>query len=118
MLFPPPPIEPLKDAFWAIVVDCLHHFHGMDRCVAEDAAASLRHTIEVPPFVDRPPPGYDREVFYHNDPLYVADDIAGREADVRAVAAEYEAIQDRHYGPAERIAFAPASEALYPLAAG
>lgn len=99
--------RPLKDAFWAIIVDCLVLFHGISPAEATAAADDLRARIETPLPLEGPPAPWDKDLFYHNEPLYVADDIAGRETDAGLAAAEYEAIQDRHYGPAERITFGP-----------
>lgn len=104
-------IEPLKDAFWAIVVDCLVEFHGMALGEASSAIDTLRALLAIPLPGGGPTAPWESELFYHNEPLYVAGDIAGREADADAVAAKYEAIQDRHYGPAEQIAFGPAFRA-------
>lgn len=110
-------IEPLKDAYWAIVADCLSRFHGMSPAAATVATEDLRARIEAPLPFGGPPAPWESDLFYHMEPLYVADDIAGREADAGLVAAEYEAIQDRHYGPAEQIAFTPAFRALHPTTA-
>ncbi|MBB4635457.1 hypothetical protein [Longimicrobium terrae] len=110
-------IEPLKNAFWAIVVDCLVQFHGMPRGEATSAADALRARVGVPLPVAGPAAPWESDLFYHNEPLYVADDIAGRDADATAIEAEYEAIQDRHYGPAEQIAFGPGFRASSSLGA-
>jgi hypothetical protein len=101
-------VEPLKDAFWAIVVDCLHHFHRMDSFTAQEAAAALRNRVEAPSVHDRPPPGYNAEIFYHNEPFYVACDIAAHDLDVESRRAEYESIQRERYAVGERAALAGA----------
>jgi hypothetical protein len=99
-------IEPLKDAFWAIVADCLRHFHGMDTLAAERAAASLRTRLETPSAHDEPPAGYDADILYHNEPFYMACDITGRELDLESRRAEYDRIAHVRYAVAEHAAMA------------
>jgi hypothetical protein len=60
-----------KGIFWSIVVECLVQFHGLDSLSARREADSLRGRIESPP------PGISGELIYHDEPFYVACDIAG-----------------------------------------
>lgn len=64
-------IEPLKDAFWAIVVDCLVEFHGVDRARAVRDADRLRTRISTPVPLDGPPQPWEPHLFYHNEPFYI-----------------------------------------------
>jgi hypothetical protein len=93
-------VEPLKGAYWEIVTDCLEAFHGYEHAAACQAVCELRHAIEFPRPEDVPP-GYHGELFFHNEPFYVACDVAGRELDPAAVAQEYDALVRYRYGPAE-----------------
>jgi hypothetical protein len=100
-------IEPLKNAFWAIVADCLHLFHGMSRVEAEASVGSNRGRLEQSlPFACQPT-AWESELFYHGEPFYVACDIAGRELEIGPFHDRYEAMQEWHYSAAERAAFAP-----------
>jgi hypothetical protein len=60
-----------KDAFWSVVVDCLAEFHEMDRPRAQGAATELRARIESAPV------GFNADIIYHEEPFYVACDLAG-----------------------------------------
>ncbi len=60
-----------KEVFWDIVVECLVRFHRLDALSARREADSLRGRIESPP------PGISGELIYHDEPFYVACDIAG-----------------------------------------
>jgi hypothetical protein len=92
--------ELLKDAYWAIVTECLERFHDYRRSDAIAAAGDLRARIEHPAAEKNPPPGYDSRYFYHAEPFHVACDLAGRKLDVRERWAEYDVITDRHYAAA------------------
>jgi hypothetical protein len=90
-------LEPLKDAFWGIVADCLQTFHGYSPEAARCRAEKLRESIENPP----PPFESDSELIYHDEPFYIANDLAQRELSVNDHRDEYDRIMNRHYGPAE-----------------
>jgi hypothetical protein len=60
-----------KDAFWSVVQDCLVEFHKMDPSRAQTAAMGLRARIESPPG------GINGDMIYHEEPFYVACDLAG-----------------------------------------
>lgn len=94
-------VEPLKNAYWAIVTDCLERFHGYDSRTALEAVRQLRQAIEFPPSGDAPP-GYDSDLFYHNEPFDVACDVADTELVSGTVAREYDVLVRYRYGPAEK----------------
>ncbi len=47
--------------------------------------------------VDRDAPPGEDSIFYHAEPLYVANDLAGAQLDDRAVDAQYRAIEARYW---------------------
>ena len=96
---------PLKDAFWNVVTDCLHDFHGVPCEEARRDAQRLRHRVEV---AADAPAGYDPDLFYHAEPFHVAEDLAGRKLDASALRDRYEAILAERFDPAERATFAAA----------
>ncbi|HEX8317571.1 hypothetical protein [Longimicrobium sp.] len=71
--------EPLKHAFWAIVTDCLQAFHDFERDEAVLRVAGYRESIENPPLEQLPPAGYDADLIFHEEPFYLASDLAGEE---------------------------------------
>jgi hypothetical protein len=99
-------LEPLKDAFWEVVVDCLTRFHGFAAPLAHEAVLGLRNRVESPVLGDLPASSYDGELIYHAEPFYVACDIAGRQLSLDQLADVYGAILDRRYAAAERAALA------------
>jgi hypothetical protein len=60
-----------KDSFWEIVGDCLHQVHGIEASEVGEQVESLRQKIESPPV------GISGEMIYHDEPFFVACDIAG-----------------------------------------
>lgn len=96
-------IEPLKDAYWAVVADCLEHFHDHNRAAAWMTSLQLRDVIQSPRHEDAPPPGYDSELFFHAEPFYVACDIAGRELNLDRHRAEYDILVTQRYSVAEEL---------------
>jgi hypothetical protein len=69
---PHPVLDPhAKDAFWSVVEDCLKRFHDHGEARAHQSALDLRRQVESPP------PGIDGELIYHDEPFYVACDLAG-----------------------------------------
>ena len=101
-------IELLKNAFWAIVADCLHSFHHMSRGEAEASVDANRGRLEQSLSCAGQPAAWEGELFYHGEPFYVACDIAGRELEIAPFRERYEAMQEQHYSAAERTASAPA----------
>ena len=93
-------VQPLKDAYWEIVADCLERFHGYSRPEARGAASALRRDLERPPTGEKLPP-YGIELFYHEEPFHTACDIAGRELAPGAFDEEYAALLRERYRPAE-----------------
>jgi hypothetical protein len=61
----------LKSSFWAIVADCLKQVHGVGPLEAGGMVESLRKKIESPPV------GISGEMIYHDEPFFVACDLAG-----------------------------------------
>jgi hypothetical protein len=99
-------LEHLKDAFWAVVVDCLTRFHGYALPLAREEALALRDRVEAPMYRDLPSFGYDAELIYHSEPFYLACDIAGRQLPLEQFAAVYSVIRDQRYAVGERAALA------------
>jgi hypothetical protein len=95
-------VQPLKDAFWAIVTDCLERFHDFTPSAAMAESRALRAAIESPTLADAPPPGYDGDLIFHGEPFYVACDIAGRELRLDEHRTEYQVLLLRRYGAAEQ----------------
>ncbi|HEY0021374.1 MAG TPA: hypothetical protein VGB24_00630 [Longimicrobium sp.] len=93
--------EPLKHAFWAIVTDCLQAFHNFERDEAVLRVAGYRESIENPPLEQLPPAGYDADLIFHEEPFYLASDLAGEELELAEYRNEYERIVAARYGPAE-----------------
>jgi hypothetical protein len=90
----------LKDAYWEIVVDCLERFHGYSRSAAWEAASNLRSDLSSLPTGETLPP-YDVELFYNEEPYYMACDIAGRDLPPGVHDREYQAVVRERYAPAE-----------------
>ena len=80
-----------EEKFWRIVEDCLVELHGLPRAEAvarwQDLLRRLREH----------PDGDVEEITYHDEPLYVADALAGRDLDDHAVGPQYRAIQARYW---------------------
>lgn len=102
--------EPLKHAFWAIVTDCLQAFHNFGRDEAVLRVAGYRESIESPPLEQLPPAGYDADLIFHEEPFYLASDLAGAELELAEYRNEYERIVAARYGSAERAALIPRLE--------
>ncbi len=77
--------------YWCVVEECLVQLHGLSREDAETRWQDYRRRLE-----ENPLPGLADSV-YHDEPLYVANDLAGRDLDDRAVDATYRAIQERFW---------------------
>jgi len=82
--------EKAKDAFWAVVEDCLVEIFGLKKQDAHQKSIGLRTRVEVPQ------PGIFNEIFYHAEPFYVACDIAGKELDVSSYQSQYDNLLSRH----------------------
>ena len=94
-------VESLKEAYWAIVGDCLVQFHRYAPAAAHRAVLDLRTGVDASHYADAPPPGYRSELFYHAEPFYVASDIAGRPLDLSRHRGAYDSLLRRHYTDAE-----------------
>jgi hypothetical protein len=93
--------ELLKHAFWAIVTDCLQEFHHFERDEAVLRVAGYRESIENPPLEQLPPAGYDADLIFHEEPFYLASDLAGEELELSEYRNDYERIVAARYVPAE-----------------
>ncbi len=60
-----------KAAYWGTVEDCLVSFHQVSKQSAHGLTNAFRRKVESPP------PGISGEVIYHDEPFYIACDIAG-----------------------------------------
>ncbi len=61
-----------KAAYWGTVEDCLVSFHQLTKQSAHGMTNAFRKKIESPP------PGISGDVIYHDEPFYIACDIAGK----------------------------------------
>lgn len=79
--------------FWLVVRDCLIRFHGISADEAERGIAELREKL-----ADSKVPGAV-EMIYHDEPFYVACDIARQRLDIRDPAwwEEYQEMLDRPF---------------------
>lgn len=69
--------------------------------------AGYRGSIENPPLEQVPPAGYDADLIFHEEPFYLASDLAGAELVFAEYRNEYERIVAARYGSAERAALGP-----------
>jgi len=79
-----------KDEFWAIVEECLVEIFDVAGPEAARKSRKLRKTIE------QSPPEQYGDIFYHAEPIHVAEDIVGRQGDLSSCRDRYEAILARH----------------------
>jgi hypothetical protein len=79
-----------KNAFWAVVRDCLVEIYGFTETDACQKSACMRQDLE------NAPPGVDSDLLYHAEPLDIASDIAGRAPDERKARRPYEKILKKH----------------------
>ena len=81
----------LRNAYWALVRECLIRFHGFsDRQAELRVSAYVRHLEQAPP--DLP-----MDVVFNNEAFELASRLAGRELDPAPYWDEYMAMMDRHY---------------------
>jgi hypothetical protein len=59
-----------RDAYWKVVEECLIRIHHLDQSKASAKANALRRQVESPP------PDISGEILYHDEPFYVACDLA------------------------------------------
>jgi hypothetical protein len=60
-----------KNAYWRAVRNCLTQFHGQRPAIAARKARALREKLEASD------EGLAGEITYHDEPFYVACDLAG-----------------------------------------
>ena len=76
------------DAFWQLVTACLMGFHGFSESEADRESLDLRRRIESPPV------GLSSDIFYHEEPFFVACDLAERDLDLSEYRHQFDAISD------------------------
>jgi hypothetical protein len=79
-----------KRTFWAAVSDCLVEIFGFPRSRANRASSALRKKVE------RSTPSHHQDIFYHAEPIDIAQDIAGVRCDSHECRQKYDAILSRH----------------------
>jgi hypothetical protein len=83
--------QPRRDAYWAIVKECLIRFYDLDQREADARVAALHQDME------NAPADIDTDVVYTNEAFHLAGELAGREMDIRPYWDEYVAVMDRIY---------------------
>lgn len=79
------------ETFWHVVEDCLTELHGLPRPRAQAMWQDLLRRLRK-----HPEAGVE-EMMYHFEPLYVANDLAGRDLDDQAIDSAYRAIRSRYW---------------------
>lgn len=80
-----------KEIYWRVVKDCLVQIHGLKLEEARARASELRERVESPP------EGISSDLFYHDEPFYVACDLAENQLEVDAFAGVYDRIRAQYY---------------------
>lgn len=83
--------QPLREAYWAIVKECLTRYHGLGEQEADAHVAEFRRDMA------NAPDDIDTDVVYNTEAFQLASDLAGRELDARPYWDEYLAMMDRIY---------------------
>ena len=86
-------VAEVREAYWAVVADCLEELHGRTASDAADLVARFRGRI-----ADAPIPGYIPDLIYHAEPFHLAEDLAGRSLDPVVLREQYERVLARHFG--------------------
>lgn len=83
-----------KDAFWAVVEDCLIEIHKLPPSRANQLCDELRRKIDSKtiPQLQNPIP----DLFYHVEPFDVASDIAQNHLKIKIHRNTYNDILNRH----------------------
>jgi hypothetical protein len=82
----------LQRQYWDVVQDCLVSLHGWSPEQAKRATADLYERVYALP------DPLSLLMLYHDEPLHVADDMAGQRLDDDEHYAEYQQILARPYG--------------------
>jgi hypothetical protein len=77
-----------KAAFWGAVEDCLVEFHNLSRDVAHEKSATFRECIEALPRRTT------EDIIYHEEPFYLACDLAGQRFELDPYRERYYQILD------------------------
>jgi len=80
-----------KEEFWAVVRDCLHEFHKLNRVMTRRKAAHFRKNIEAMR-------KEITELFYHSEPFDVACDIANHPLNLEKYLDRYLELRDQKHG--------------------
>lgn len=83
--------QQVRDAYWALVRECLTRFHGLSKAEARRRVTDLIHDME------HAPEGIDTDVVFTNEAFDLASDLAGRELELGPRLDEYLAMMARHY---------------------
>jgi hypothetical protein len=79
------------EAYWEVTRDCLIQFHGLRPEEARLRVPSLRERLA------RTGVPMAEEMIYHDEPFYVACDLAGAELDPFKFDAEYQRLLERPF---------------------
>jgi hypothetical protein len=79
------------ESFWQVVRACLIQFHRFSKAKASEKVLALRKETESPP------PGLRGDLIYHEEPFYVACDIAKEQLDISEYRYKYDAILNRYW---------------------
>ena len=85
--------EDLQLAFWDVVVECLVEIHGRDFEKANQLVHSFRSNLRQ---TRKEVQGHAIILVYHEEPFYVACNLADNEQSRSEFNAKYEKILERH----------------------
>jgi hypothetical protein len=85
-----------KNAFWNVVEECLIEFHQLPRVTAHKKSKDLRARIESLPREMSSNIREDIDDIYHDEPFYVACDVARRQLDLKEYYSRYAQILDKY----------------------
>ena len=77
--------------YWRTVEDCLVELFGMSRAEARRDVAELKARLKALP------PGVDRDIIYHDEPVNVASRWVDEKPPYQDFGEQYNRILERHY---------------------
>jgi hypothetical protein len=83
--------QPLREAYWAIVKECLTRFYDLGQRKADARVAAFRRDMA------NAPDDVNTDVVYNTEAFDLAGELAGRELSIRPYWDEYLAMMDRIY---------------------
>jgi hypothetical protein len=87
-------IEDAAITFWDVVKECLVEFHKFNHADAHSKAMDLRHRLRES---DRPKDMvYPSHLVYHEEPFYIACNLADRKLELEDYGEKYRTILGRH----------------------